>query len=102
MTLPEAVVWNYNPNGGCRCFREDCSHSFSDDDRKAYVPRRCATCNEQIKQGEWYKVGEQAMDGVAVDDTEEVRSGVAHASTLDCVVCYSTRENKKQESTRRP
>ena len=51
-SLPKVVVRNYNPNGGCLCLREDCFHSFfSDDDRKADVPRRCATCNQKIKQG---------------------------------------------------
>ena len=59
VSLPEGVVRRYNPNGDYLCLREDCPHSFfSDDDRKADEPRRCATCNQKIKQGKWYKVGE--------------------------------------------
>ena len=49
VSMPEVVVRNYNPNDNCLCLREDCFHSFfSDDDRKADVPRRCATYNQKI------------------------------------------------------
>ena len=63
------IVRKYNTDGDCLCFREDCFLSFSDGHRKADATRRCSTCNQQNKQGKWYKVGEQDRDGVTLDNT---------------------------------
>ena len=72
VSLPGVVLRNYNPNGDCFCFGGDYFHSFfSDGERKTHVSRRCATCNQQNKHGEWYKVGDRGRDCVTVDDTRE-------------------------------
>ena len=85
------------PDGDCLCLRKHCFHSFFlDDDRKADVPRRCATCTQKIEQGKGYKVGEQAKGGVTVVETVRARSGVAHAPSLHCGACYIRQRTIKE------
>ena len=41
-------------------------------------------------------MGEEAKDGVTVDETGGVRSGVAHAPSLGCSVCYMRKRRTKE------
>lgn len=46
------AVRNYELNGDCICFSEDCFHAwFEDIDRKAEFSRRCYTCNQRMMTG---------------------------------------------------
>lgn len=79
---------NFEPNGGCFCFREDCFYAlFAAASRKVAAPPRCATCKQQKKKGRWVKVKADDWDGKTVDDVGGASSGAAHLPALDCGAC---------------
>ena len=89
--MPTVVVRTFKPNGHCLCLEEDFFHAFfeASGDRQAGGSRQCATCNQQKKDGKWYKVGAEDRDGMTAGDTGGACSDAAHLPSFDCKACYN-------------
>ncbi|CAN0598733.1 unnamed protein product, partial [Laminaria digitata] len=85
MGMPTVVLRTFKPNGHCLCLEEDCFHAFfeASGDRQAGGSRQCPTCNQQKKDGKWYKVGAEDRDGMTAGDTGGACSGAAHLPSFD-------------------